>query len=254
MHRRRGVGVTAVRRKQTDEARCKELSQSLESENAAHVEKFVGSFRETVEAFARKHRDKIQSEPAFRARFSAMCTEIGVDPLRSSKGVWASVLGVGEFYYELGVKIARVCLATRPANGGLLGMDELLHELNASNRSKPATKDDVRRAVSKLRALGSGFAVVHNAAVLSVPMELNSDAALVIDAARARGVITLSDVAHRLGGSDLRARRVVGTLQKQGILWVDQADGSLYFPSLWLVASLRAAVAGEDDTEEESND
>ena len=37
-----------------------------------------------------------------------MCSKIGVDPLASSKGFWAQLLGVGDFYYELGVQIVEV--------------------------------------------------------------------------------------------------------------------------------------------------
>lgn len=43
-----------------------------------------------------------------------------MDPLASNKGFWAEVLGVGDFYYELGVQIVDVCMATRPVNGGLI--------------------------------------------------------------------------------------------------------------------------------------
>ena len=39
-----------------------------------------------------------------------MCSKIGVDPLASSKGFWAQLLGVGDFYYELGVQIVEVTL------------------------------------------------------------------------------------------------------------------------------------------------
>lgn len=38
-----------------------------------------------------------------------MCASIGVDPLSSGKGFW-SVLGIGDFYYELAVQIVEVCL------------------------------------------------------------------------------------------------------------------------------------------------
>lgn len=38
-----------------------------------------------------------------------MCASIGVDPLSSGKGFW-SVLGMGDFYYELAVQIVEVCL------------------------------------------------------------------------------------------------------------------------------------------------
>jgi len=32
-----------------------------------------------------------------------MCANIGVDPLASNKGFWAELLGIGDFYYELGM-------------------------------------------------------------------------------------------------------------------------------------------------------
>jgi len=36
----------------------------------------------------------------------------------ASKGFWSEMLGVGDFYYELGIQIIEVCLATSHRNGG----------------------------------------------------------------------------------------------------------------------------------------
>eukprot|EP00061_Rhincodon_typus_P009944 g33833.t1 len=36
----------------------------------------------------------------------------------SGKGFWSEMLGVGDFYYELGVQIIEVCLALKHRNGG----------------------------------------------------------------------------------------------------------------------------------------
>lgn len=36
----------------------------------------------------------------------------------ASKGFWAVKLGVGDFYYELGVQIVEICIATSHLNGG----------------------------------------------------------------------------------------------------------------------------------------
>lgn len=44
----------------------------------------------------------IKKNPIFRAQFHEMCAKVGVDPLASNKGVWAELLGIGDFYYELG--------------------------------------------------------------------------------------------------------------------------------------------------------
>ena len=54
-----------------------------------------------------------------------MCANIGVDPLASNKGMWAQLLGFGDFYYELGVQVVEACLATRAVNGGLMDLSTL---------------------------------------------------------------------------------------------------------------------------------
>ena len=44
-----------------------------------------------------------------------MCANVGVDPLVSNQSTWAQLLGLGDFYYELGVQVIEACLATRSA-------------------------------------------------------------------------------------------------------------------------------------------
>jgi len=56
-----------------------------------------------------------------RIRFALLCQlsyKVLVIYLVASKGFWAELLGVGDFYYELGVQIVEICMATRPRNGG----------------------------------------------------------------------------------------------------------------------------------------
>ncbi|RUS31269.1 EAP30/Vps36 family-domain-containing protein [Jimgerdemannia flammicorona] len=61
--------------------------------------------------------------------FQRMCSNIGVDPLASNKGFWAELLGVGDFYYELGIQIIDACMATRARNGGLIEIGELMRRV-----------------------------------------------------------------------------------------------------------------------------
>lgn len=46
--------------------------------------------------------EDIRKDAEFRRHFQQMCSTIGVDPLASSKGFWSEMLGVGDYYYELG--------------------------------------------------------------------------------------------------------------------------------------------------------
>ncbi len=54
-----------------------------------------------------------------------MCANIGVDPLASNKGMWAQLLGLGDFYYQLGVQVIEACLTTRHINGGMIELHKL---------------------------------------------------------------------------------------------------------------------------------
>merc|ERR1712133_25063 len=72
---------------------------------------------------------EIKKDPEFRRHFQEMCSSIGVDPLASSKGFWSEMLGFGDFYYELGVQIIEVCMATSHKTGGLMELGELKDRL-----------------------------------------------------------------------------------------------------------------------------
>ena len=50
---------------------------------------------------------------------------VGCGYVGGIQGMWAQMLGLGDFYYELGVQVVEVCLATREENGGLIGLSEL---------------------------------------------------------------------------------------------------------------------------------
>ncbi|KAJ7571125.1 hypothetical protein O6H91_01G149900 [Diphasiastrum complanatum] len=196
-------------------------------------------FRSQLEEFARKHKNDIRKSPAFRAQFHSMCAKIGVDPLASNKGFWAELLGIGDFYYELGVQIVNVCLSTRPHNGGLIDLEELRGLLSKQRRSSrdPITDDDCLRAISKLKALGSGFEVFsvgNRKLVRSVPTELNKDHNQILEIAQARGYVTSEEVQVSLMWHSGRVIDTLETLMKEGLAMVDDGhpDGirRFWFP------------------------
>lgn len=49
-------------------------------------------------------------------------------------GFWCEMLGVGDFYYEVGVQVVELCVATSHRNGGVLSLDEVQRRLNARRR------------------------------------------------------------------------------------------------------------------------
>ena len=54
--------------------------------------------------------------------------------------MWSELLGLGDFYYELGVQIVEACLATRSYNGGLIPLDELTKLVQVSTYCRYAMR------------------------------------------------------------------------------------------------------------------
>lgn len=256
MRRRGHIGGRArhlAKRKREEHFAAK--GQELEVSRLEHVEQQLEAFRVNLEKFARKYREKIKQDPGFRRQFQIMCARIGVDPLASTKGFWAEMLGVGEFYTELGIQIIDICVSTRRFNGGLIDTGKLIELLKSLRGSNAVTvsSDDIERAVKQLKVLGSGFKCVQAGAksmVVSVPVELNRDHSALLHASQQHGgFVTLTMMAggmHRW--STARTERALQTLLDQGMCWIDRHPGEetrYFFPSVWKQANVASAIASQ---------
>ncbi|KXZ41680.1 hypothetical protein GPECTOR_323g36 [Gonium pectorale] len=201
----------------------------------------LASFRANLEEFARKYRADIRRDPVFRAQFHTMCANIGVDPLASNKSLWASALGLGDYYYELGVQVVEACLASRPLNGGIMELPALLRAVTRrrGGGAEPVSEDDVVRAIKKLRVLGGGFDLVTiggRSYVRSVPGELSTDSNRALEVAQGKGFTSVADLARATGWNAGRADDVLQALTRTGLAWVDDGapDGVrlFWFPCL----------------------
>lgn len=189
--------------------------------------------------FAKKHAKEIRSDPAFRQRFLQMCAPLGVDPLLSKKGFWGTVLGMGDFYYELAVKVAEVCYASRTKNGGIISVAEAKSILSsrktkfqlAGQKTKSYSQEDIKTAINKLTKLGGGFRTVqvgNSTMIISVPMELDNDHMELMTLAQAyAGSISLEQVKDGKGWDTTcsRSERALDLLLAQGMAWLDVHDG-----------------------------
>ncbi|XP_068920445.1 vacuolar-sorting protein SNF8 isoform X3 [Petaurus breviceps papuanus] len=238
MHRR-GVGAGAIAKKKLAEAKYKERGTVLAEDQLAQMSKQLDMFKTNLEEFASKHKQEIRKNPQFRLQFQDMCATIGVDPLASGKGFWSEMLGVGDFYYELGVQIIEVCLALKHRNGG--AFESLL----------PHLRDDLIRAIKKLKALGTGFSIIPVGGtylVQSVPAELNMDHTVVLQLAEKNGYVTVSEIKASLKWETERARQVLEHLLKEGLAWLDlQAPGEAHY---WLPALFTDLYSQEITAEE----
>uniref|UniRef100_A0A0K0EET2 Vacuolar-sorting protein SNF8 n=1 Tax=Strongyloides stercoralis TaxID=6248 RepID=A0A0K0EET2_STRER len=242
--RRRGVGVGAIQQKQQVQAQYAAKGEELASEQIANFSQQLDTFTKKLEEFAYKHRNEIKKNSQFRRHFQEMCAHVGVDPLASSKGFWASKLGVGDFYYELAVQVIEVCLSTNHINGGLITINDLRTRLlksRSKTRKENITNDDILRAVQKIKVLGNGFELLPleggRFLIQSIPGELSMDDSRVLQLAEETGFVTIELIMDRLRWEEARTLQVIEHLIKEGLAWVDEqpSDTNQYWiPSLFL--------------------
>jgi ESCRT-II complex subunit VPS22 len=84
--------------------------------------------------------------------------------------------------------------------------------------------DDILRAVKSLEPLGSGFSIIRVGSkqfIRSVPKELNTDQATVLEAIQISGFVTVSMLQLNLNWERARATTVIDDLLADGLVWVD---------------------------------
>ena len=239
----------------------------LKQEKLSNVRETLDKFKVSLEEFASKHKARINADPEFRDQFHRLCKSAKVDPLASGKGFWTDILGLGDFYIELGVIIVEKCLQTRSSNGGMILLSDLVKLVRSHSSGRQSTsEDDVLQALEKLKVLGNGFRLLcigGTRFVLSVPMEINNDCQELMAVAQklqSRGHYDDSDSSSSSssssggggGGGGVsegimtpapyswspeRFQLVLAPLLREGLVWVDihhNQEDSYYFPSVSL--------------------
>ncbi|KAK2753378.1 hypothetical protein FQN55_003507 [Onygenales sp. PD_40] len=247
MSTRRGVGLGAfVNRNQTTQSYATH-GANLRSTHATSLQTQLSVFQSLLHTFALEHGATIKSDPTFRAEFARMCHAIGVDPLAASnvkgkgkKGLnlpglgeggsfWTQMLGgdVNDFYFEVAVRVVELCRETRGENGGLIGVDECKARVGrgkAIGGGLEVSEDDILRAVKSLEPLGSGFTIIKVGSkqfIRSIPKELNTDQATVLEAIQILGFVTVSMLVLNLNWEKARVKTVLDDLLADSLVWVD---------------------------------
>jgi ESCRT-II complex subunit VPS22 len=181
-----------------------------------------------------------------------MCNAIGVDPLvisggstkkpgNKEGGSWRDVLGggsaasVNDFYYELAVRVVEVCKSTRAENGGMMAVAEIAQRVQKGRGiggGMEVSDDDVLRAVKSLEPLASGFKVMKLGSkqmVRSVPKELNTDQAIVLEVVQVLGYVTVSMLQVNLKWGRARSVAVIDDLVAGSLVWVDMQGEEMEF-------------------------
>lgn len=240
---RRRAGVGAIQKSKLEAEKYKDKGTELQENQFERMTKQMDVFRENLEDFASKHKHEIKKNSQFRRQFQEMCAAIGVDPLASNKGFW-SVLGMGDFYYELCVQVVEVCLAANHSTGGFMELSELRRRLIASRGQKAhhqeITSDDILMATKKLKVFGDGFTVIPigkgKYMVQSVPGELSLAETNVLGVAAAKdGCVTATQLIEELSWTQFRTKQALEKIVGDGLAWIDTqgVEVSYWFPSLF---------------------
>ncbi|CRG91244.1 Vacuolar-sorting protein dot2 [Talaromyces islandicus] len=244
MATRRGVGLGAFANRNQATQSYATHGANLRSTHLSSLQTQLSVFQSLLHTFALEHASKIKSNPTFRAEFARMCNTIGVDPLaasnvkgKSSRGkglmeggsFWTQILGgdMNDFYFEVAVRVVELCRETRSENGGLIGVSECRKRVargKAIGGGLEVSNDDILRAVKSLEPLGSGFSIIHvgrKQFIRSIPKELNTDQATVLEVIQVLGYITVSMLQANLSWEKARASTVIDDLLADGLVWLD---------------------------------
>ncbi|KAI9263377.1 EAP30/Vps36 family-domain-containing protein [Phascolomyces articulosus] len=233
--RRRPIGVAHTQQRTKLDRDFQQIGDNIAAKELQQLQKQLDTFKVNLQDFARKHRKDIRKDPTFRAHFQKMCANIGVDPLASNKGFWADLLGVGDFYYELGIQIIETCIATRARDGGLTEINELQRRLEIMRRNgqggkqQEISEDDIIRAIRTLKPLSGGFEVIPigtRKMVRSVPKELDKDQSALLLLAQKTEYLDIQIIHSELGWNETRTQNALDHLLQDGLAWIDkQGDG-----------------------------
>eukprot|EP00397_Hematodinium_sp_SG-2012_P050369 GEMP01058507.1.p1 GENE.GEMP01058507.1~~GEMP01058507.1.p1 ORF type:complete len:246 (+),score=58.17 GEMP01058507.1:122-859(+) len=240
--RRRGPGATGLIRGQQRQEKLEELGEQMESVKVEQAREQCEAFKSALTVFAEKHRSRINQDSEFRNAFHDMCAAIGVDPLRSNKGFFAQLLGVGHFYTELGVQVLTITLNSRSVNGGVMEVTEILEQLRKMRNNIEISHHDVARAIERLDVLGGGVKLKRiggKLLIISVPEELNRDQTMVLEFApttQPAGCVSMASIREQLGWAEERTQIVLNFFLREGLVWIDTGGSApqYWFPSIAL--------------------
>ncbi|KAJ5143053.1 uncharacterized protein N7515_001840 [Penicillium bovifimosum] len=213
---RRGVGLGAFANRTQATQSYATHGANLRSTHTASLQTQLSVFQSLLHTFALEHSSTIKSNPTFRAEFARMCNAIGVDPLAAS-----NIKG------KNGLRVVELCRETRSENGGLIGVEECRKRVGkgkAIGSGLEVSDDDILRAVRSLEPLGSGFSIINVGSkqfIRSIPKELNTDQATVLEAIQVLGYVSVSMLRLNLNWEKARAQTVIDDLLADGLVWLD---------------------------------
>ena len=221
-------GIAGIKQEEERQKALASVKEQIEHTMNEAAKNQMQLFQSALEKFATQHRQQLKDDPEFRNAFNTMCLQLGVDPLQSTKGFWSSILGFGDFYHELAIKVIDVCLKQKRSNGGLLELSNVLEQVKKTYKGSNPPKiseNDVGTAIKNLKCLGSGYCIVNigkKKYIKTTSFDLEADHNAILSLAEGKGYFTGKG---NLKISDQRYNAAINSLLEQGFIWVDEFEG-----------------------------
>ncbi|KAH3902987.1 ESCRT-II subunit protein SNF8 SCDLUD_000590 [Saccharomycodes ludwigii] len=226
---------------------------SIFDKQKSQLSQQLSVFKDQIINFAKTHNKQLQDDPQLRRKFVTLCNNIGIDFLQLvDKDQKQYIFDPNDFYYELCVKIIEIARDMGSINGGLISFQELLIHLNniqsSSNNSVNVNELDLEKSFQMLTVLKGGFEIITvgkrgKKFLQSVPIELTSDQAQVLDICSIMGYTSKSILRDNYGWKATRCATVLNAMVTTGLLWIDNGDISkngndnetLYWDPAWII-------------------
>lgn len=212
-----------------DKQRYAQLGQLLHQQHAQQLSTQLAVYRSALVNFARDHPQDIINHDESRAKFTQMCMLIGIDPLEL---LMQSKTSKEAFRTSLAVRVVEICNETRPVNGGVLPLKELVDILQQNPEFEAvATEKDVVECLDLLNGLGKGYETLTingKSWLKSVSMSdsITSDHRTIYEACEfLGGYVSLRILEDNCGWDRVRARSAIDDMIMHGFLWVDHCPG-----------------------------
>ena len=187
---RRGIGVGHIQQKKQTQQTMADLGATITAERVSQIMDQLETLEQRLKELAEKHRRQIKHDPVLRARFRQLADSLGVDLISSGQtNVFSKALGLGDYYYELSIRVIECCMKERKFCGSLVPLQSIVRSLNRKQQQPPAassiasnsslkaevvsphssllitsssevSEDDVVASLQKLKELGPGYSVV----------------------------------------------------------------------------------------------
>ncbi|AWU76586.1 uncharacterized protein C5L36_0C05170 [Pichia kudriavzevii] len=235
-------GISSLHNEVVDQ-KYKHLGTALSNEQKEQLLTQLQVFQTALISFQEEHSSEIINDEQIRTTFQEICSAFGIPPL-----VVASTLEGQEAEIErnnqLCLKMIELCTETRPINGGIITVDDLVELINEDSwvnkdLHMKFTSKDVLEACSHLKIMGGELQLIQIGKrnyIKSIPQELDVDQSTIIDTANILGYVSISILRDNFGWKSSRCRSTIDEMISYGILWVDKEPGheTKYWAASWI--------------------